>query len=149
MIMKRVLQFFIIVFLAMVVVGLLRGKGRTKARSYETVRESKKVAQQRDMAERYEQNPDEAGMTEDDYLYSCFVTDREYNGYNLKNAVAFHTTCDIRGVNDENGRKNLLRMEDVFGKIENIEEFNVEEFYLLGERMSNIVAARKRLEKAE
>lgn len=149
MIMKRILQFFIILFLAMVVIGLLRGKGRTKARSYETTRESKKIAQQRDMAEKYEQNPDEAGMTEDDYLYSCFVTDREYNGYNLKNAVAFHTTCDMRGISDENGRRNLLHMEEVFGKIENIAEFDVNGFYELGERMSNIVAAKKRLEKTE
>ena len=143
-----ILKFFIVIFVIMVVVGLIRGKGRTIARGYETAREDRKVFEERMIAEKYEENPDESGITEDDYIYSCFVSDRDYKGYSLKNAHAFYTTCTLRNIRDEAGRKSILKYDELFG-IENLDGFDTEEFYRLGERVSRIVSDRKRVEKAQ
>ena len=143
-----ILKFFIVIFVIMVVVGLIRGKGRTRARGYETAREDRKVSEERMIAEKYEENPDESGITEDDYIYSCFVSDRDYKGYSLKNAHAFYTTCTLRNIRDEAGRKSILKYDELFG-IENLDGFDTEEFYRLGERVSRFVSDRKRVEKAQ
>ena len=143
-----ILKFFIVIFVIMVVVGLIRGKGRTRERGYETAREDRKVSEERMIAEKYEENPDESGITEDDYIHSCFVSDRDYKGYSLKNAHAFYTTCTLRNIRDEAGRKSILKYDELFG-IENLDGFDTEEFYRLGERVSRIVSDRKRVEKAQ
>ena len=45
-----ILKFFIVIFVIMVVVGLIRGKGRTRARGYETAIEDRKVFEERMIA---------------------------------------------------------------------------------------------------
>lgn len=143
-----IFKFFIIIFFIMIVVGLIRGKGRTKARTYETAREDRKTSDSLARIESYEKDPDGSGMTEEDYMYCCYVAGREYKGYNLKNANAFYTTCMLRNIKDEAGRKSILKYDEIFG-IDNPDEFDTDEFYRLGEQISRIDTERKRVDAAQ
>lgn len=143
-----ILWLFIIIFAVMLLVGIVRGKGRTKARSYETARENRKLAETREQLEQYKKDPESVSMTEDDFLYNCFVTDIPYKGYDLKKAHAFYTTCELRHINDIEGRKNLLASNEIF-KMDKSEDFDLQEFFDLGERLTRIDINKKRIERAD
>lgn len=143
----KILKFIIIIFIVMCVVGLLRGKGRTKARGSETVKEARRIDSFSEKIRKYEADPENSGITEDEYIYSCYMAEKPYKGIDLKKAVAFQTTCETRGVYSTDGMKNILKMGELFGGLG--DTMDVNEIYVLGERVSNLAANRRRTEKAE
>lgn len=143
----KVLKIFIIIFVVMCVIGLIRGKGRTKAKGNETAKAVKRIDSYAEKIRKYEEDPENSGVTEDDYILACYMAEKPYKGIDLKKAVAFQTTCETRGVYSVDGMKNILKMGDLFGGIG--DTMDVNELYVLGERVSNLAANRKRAEKAE
>ncbi len=142
-----VLKIIIAVFVIMCILGLLRGKGRTKARSTETAREVRRIDSFAETIRKYEEDPEGCGIPEDEYIYSCFMAEKPYKGINLKKAVAFQTTCETRGIYTADGMKNILKMDEIFGGIGDSMDPN--EIYVLGERVSNMAANRRRADQAE
>ena len=80
----KILTAFIILFVVMLVIGLIRGKGRTKASAGDAARETRKLQSFDDMIAEYEREPDHGSITEDQYYYCCYMTGKKINGYDLK-----------------------------------------------------------------
>ena len=144
----KILTAFIILFVVMLVIGLIRGKGRTKASAGDAARETRKLQSFDDMIAEYEREPDHGSITEDQYYYCCYMTGKKINGYDLKKAVMFQTTCEIRGIRDIGGMKNILKYDELYGDID-VASIDCKEFYDIGEKTSEIVERIKRLNRAE
>ncbi len=134
MIMK-ILWLFIILFLVMVVLAFFRRTGSTKATKREVNKQIVEVTGYEDKIRDYEEKPDHGDVTEDDYLYSCYMAGKRYNGIDLKKAVAFQTTCDARNLKSEGAMKNLFRYGEIYG---GIGSDDVAEIYRLGKIISDI-----------
>ena len=59
----KILTAFIILFVVMLVIGLIRGKGRTKASAGDAARETRKLQSFDDMIAEYEREPDHGSIT--------------------------------------------------------------------------------------
>mgnify|MGYP007087047400 CR=1 FL=1 len=73
----KILTAFIILFVVMLVIGLIRGKGRTKASAGDAARETRKLQSFDDMIAEYEREPDHGSITEDQYYYCCYMTGKK------------------------------------------------------------------------
>lgn len=144
----KILTFFIAVFILLLIVGIIRGKGNTKASSGAAARESRKLASFEDMINEYETAPDHGSIKEDQYYYCCYMTGKKINGYDLKKAVMFQTTCEVRGIRDIGGMKNILRYDELYGDID-IASIDCNEFYEIGQKTSEIVERIKKLNRAQ
>ena len=76
------------------------------------------------------------------------MTGKKINGYDLKKAVMFQTTCEVRGIRDIGGMKNILKYDELYGDID-VASIDCKEFYDIGEKTSEIVERIKRLNRAE
>ena len=141
MIMK-ILWFFIILFIIMIVLAIFRRSGSTKANKREVVQQYKETTAFEDTIKAYQDDPEGSGVSEDDYLYACYMAGEKYMGIDLKKAVAFQTTCDIRKVHSEGGMKNILRYGDIYS---GIGSDDVEVLYKLGKRVSDISEEKRQL----
>ncbi len=144
----KILTLFIVIFVLMFVIGIIRGKGRTKASAGAVARETRKLSSFDDMISEYETEADHGSITEDQYYYCCYMTGKKINGYDLKKAVMFQTTCEVRGIRDKGAMKNILKYDELYGDID-IASIDCEEFYAIGEKTSEIVERIKRLNRAE
>lgn len=144
----KILTLFIAVFVLMLVIGLIRGKGRTKASHVGAARENRRLSSFEDMITEYETEPDHGNITEDQYYYCCYMSGKKINGYDLKKAVMFQTTCEVRGIKDIGDMKNILRYDEIYGDID-IASVDCRAFYEIGEKTSEIVERIKRLNRAE
>ncbi len=144
----KILTVFIVIFLLMLVIGLVRGKGRTKASAGAAARETRRLSSFDEMISEYETEPDHGSITEDQYYYCCYMTGKRINGYDLKKAVMFQTTCEVRGIRDTGGMKNILKYDELYGDID-VSSIDCKEFYAIGEKTSEIVERIKRLNRAE
>lgn len=144
----KILTVFIIIFLLMLVTGLVRGKGRTKASAGAAARETRRLSSFDEMISEYEAEPDHGSITEDQYYYCCYMTGKKINGYDLKKAVMFQTTCEVRGIRDTGGMKNILKYDELYGDID-VSSIDCKEFYAIGEKTSEIVERIKKLNRAE
>ena len=140
----KILTAFIILFVVMLVIGLIRGKGRTKASAGDAARETRKLQSFDDMIAEYEREPDHGSITEDQYYYCCYMTGKKINGYDLKKAVMFQTTCEVRGIRDIGGMKNILKYDELYGDID-VASIDCKEFYDIGAKTSEIVERIKGL----
>ena len=111
-------------------------------------RETRKLQSFDDMIAEYEREPDHGSITEDQYYYCCYMTGKKINGYDLKKAVMFQTTCEVRGIRDLGGMKNILKYDELYGDID-IASIDCKEFYDIGAKTSEIVERIKKLNRAE
>ncbi len=138
----RILWLFILVFLVMIVVGIIRGKGRTRSGG------SKQRQQQMLLSvdyggriRRYEENGDHDGVSWEEYIYACYMTGKRVQGIDLKKAVAFQTTCDMRNIRSEDAMRNLLKYDEIYG---DIGDTDVKKLYRIGRMLSDMVERDKK-----
>ena len=141
MIMK-ILWFFIILFIIMIVLAIFRRSGSTKANKREVVQQYKETSAFEETIKAYRDDPEGSGVSENDYIYACYMAGEKYEGVDLSKAVAFQTTCDMRKVHSEGGMKNLLKYGELYG---GIGSDDVILLYELGKRVSDISEEKRQL----